>query len=137
MPHPVRGTSEQREQYMYEIFQNFYRDPKNAGRELSVDRANEQQRKKFGAMLRNKKAYQIRRSVKAALNGQALTPAGVITGQRALKREEKQLINSTSPGAAQLIEGTPEQFAWLQQALPALGWRVDHSTEIYAVLVRL
>ncbi len=38
---------------------------------------------------------------------------------------------------AVLIEGTPEQIAWLQGAgLEQLGWRVDHSTGAYAVLVR-
>ncbi len=67
MPQAVRGTPAEREQFMYEVFKTFYADPKNAGRELSVDRANKDHIKKFGSMLRNKKAYAIRNSVKAQL----------------------------------------------------------------------
>lgn len=136
MPQVVNGTSEQRETFMAKVFRDFYTNPANAGRELSIDKANDAHRKKFGSMLRNKKAYAIRRSVKASL----MTPAGVKTGTQPLvqhRHTSAALVEATSKHAAVLLEGTPEQIGWLKTAaLDQLGWRVDHATDAYAVLVK-
>lgn len=133
MPRAPRGTSEEHEQFMYQVFQGFYSNPENAGQEMSIDKANQEHRKKFGAMLRNRKAYEIRRSVKAQAVGHQ--PGGL--SGRVLNRGETPLVAANSSQAAVLLEGSPEQISWLRTAaLAQLGWRVDHSTSAYAVLVR-
>lgn len=132
MPRPVSGTSEEREQHMLQIFKDFYSKPENAGKDLSVAKANAEFRKKYNSMLRNKKAYQLRSAALAQTRG---TAAPQVT-QAAREATNGQI-------AACLIEGSPEQLAWLRdRVLPQLKQsglaqaRVDHSTSVYAVLAK-
>ena len=141
MPKAVTGTPEEREKYMFSIFKDFYSDPANAGKELSVQKANEKHIAKFGSMLRNKKAYQIRASVLAQLGEQTGRTPGKAVEKAA--RVPVEATDSSDYRAACLIEGSPEQIAWLKdKVLPQLkdaglaSARVDHSTEAYAVLAR-
>lgn len=63
MPKSVNGTPAEREAFMEQTFKDFYSNPANKGKNLSVGKANEQFKAKFGSMLRNKRAYEIRDQV--------------------------------------------------------------------------
>jgi hypothetical protein len=139
---PRVGDPQEREQIMESIFTKFYSDPANVGQDLSVAKANAEFTKKTGAMLRNKKAYQIRKAVKArvlkGVNGSSPVKAATVAA-----REPKPLtVAPGAKGAAALIEGTPEQLTFLQQALKQLAEhgltdaKIDHSTGSYAVVTR-
>ena len=141
MPKAVKGTTEEREQFMFDVFKRFYSDPANAGKDLSVAKANAEHIKKFGSMLRNKKAYEIRDSVKAQLrNG-----AGNHTAARKVTSAARgdATVNAQDFRPAALITGNAEQLNWLQkEVLPQLwaagagNWQVDHTTDAYAVVAR-
>lgn len=136
-------TPEERERQMYDIFQQWYADPANAGKDLSVAKANAEFTKRTGAMLRNKKAYAIRKSVKVQIsrggNGQQAKP--VIAAAR--DSNTPALVEPTSIGAATLVQGNPEQIRFLKSVLAQLNaeglcnLKVDHATDAYAVLARL
>jgi hypothetical protein len=138
MPKPVKGTPEEREQYMLEVFQKFYQDPKNAGRDLSVQRANDEFRKKYGSMLRNKRAYAIRRNAKV----QAGAPPEQSRKAVSANREAVTLVEPGSRFAAALVNGTPEQLTWFREVLPLLASaglaqaRIDHTSSTYVVVTR-
>jgi hypothetical protein len=137
MPKPVKGSPEQREQHMAEIFRKFYSKPENAGKDLSVQKANKEMISHFGSMLRNKRAYQIRASVKSQVQHGSKGNGNLKAG-----RHPAELVQPGSSRAAALIEGTPEQLAWLPVVLESLKVaglaqaRVDHKTEAYAVVAR-
>ena len=138
MPKAVKGTPEQREQYMAGIFRAFYEKPENAGKDLSVEKANKKMIEHYGSMLRNKRAYAIRATVK----GQVLH--GRKGGEQVTKaaRNGADVVPAGSARAAALVEGSPEQIAWLDTVLVQLNGAglaqatVDHRTEKYAVVVR-
>ncbi len=143
MPRIVKGTTEEREQFMTEVFTAFYKDPKNVGRDLSVEKANAAFRKQFGSMLRNKRSYQIRRSVKAQVLGGATPLARKAQRHAQNINEVLHLAQVGGTKAATIIEGTPEQLAWLATVLPQLNAiglahaQIDHTTEVYAVVARV
>jgi hypothetical protein len=138
---PRVGDPQEREQIMQDIFEKFYGNPANAGQDLSVAKANAEFTKKTGAMLRNKKAYQIRRAVKAKhLKG---GNGGPVKAATTAARESKPLtVQAGARGAATLIEGTPDQLTFLERALKQLAEhgiaeaRIDHSTGSYAVVTK-
>lgn len=137
-PRVVKGTSDERKQYMAKLFEDFYKDPNNAGKELSASQANKAFIKEFGSMLRNKAVYQIRDTVKKQLKGGAKSAAA---GRKPQQKEAARGSQELSHGAA-LIEGSPEQLTFLKGALEQLkaqgiiSGSVDHSTEGYVVVKR-
>lgn len=138
-PIKVKGSPEEREQFMAEVYRGFYTHPENAGKDLSVNKANEVFKKKYGSMLRNKKAYQIRAAVKAELKSGGKTKVAAT----AAARHSQSLVPAGSSRAATLIEGTEDQMKWLvSKVLPQLqqdglaSLRIDHTTSAYAVLAR-
>lgn len=137
-PRVVKGTSEERKQYMAKLFEDFYKNPDNAGKELSAAQANKAFIEQFGSMLRNKAVYQIRDAVKKQLKG------GAKSAMAGRKPQQKEAARNTQeqPHGAALIEGTPDQLAFLKGALDQLkaqgviNGTVDHSTEGYVVVKR-
>lgn len=139
MPKQVKGTPEEREQFMAEIFRKFYSDSANAGKDLSIAKANKQEIKEFGSMLRNKRAYQIRATVKGqVLHGNKKGAEQVTKAARS----EAELVQPGSHRVAVLVEGTPDQVAWLGGVLDQLREvglthaKIDHKTDAYAVVSR-
>jgi ribosomal protein S30 len=146
-PREVKGSTEEREQFMAEVFRKWYGDPQNAGKDLSIEKANAEFRKKYGSMLRNKKAYEIRRSIKAQQQGHP-APGGAVARRSAARDPEsipqavQDLVEPGSSSQAVLIEGTPGQVTWFRGALKLLtsaglaSAKVDHCTDAYCVVVR-
>lgn len=138
MPPAVKGSPEEREKFMAEVFRKFYQDPANAGKEMSIGKANVEFRKKYGSMLRNKKAYEIRTAIKAQ----------IMSGGRATPGPRRTAFRVSEEGAgggthAALIEGTPEQLEWFQRILPQLiahglaQAKIEYTSSNYAVLARI
>lgn len=147
MPRDVKGTTEEREQYMADIFRAYYSKPENTGKDLSVNKANEEFKKKYGSMLRNKKTYEIRDAIVEELaqkNGGPPAEArkAVEPKVTTAAREPQMLVPAGSSRAATIVEGTPDQLAWLKGILPQLqqaglaNARIDHATDSYAVVAK-
>lgn len=96
MPKSVNGTPAEREAFMEQTFKDFYSNPANKGKNLSVGKANEQFKAKFGSMLRNKRAYEIRDQVMVAL-GLKAPPAN----------PSAPVVTETTSPAVAAVESTP------------------------------
>lgn len=138
MPRISKGSSDEREAFMLEIFK------KNPS--LSVGKANEEFKKKFGSMLRNKRAYELRR---VASTGTTVDPNTAKRPVAANGHRPVTAAREPSGGAdrpAALITGSPDQIAFLKTALDQLwqdglvGVKVDHTnsteTAAYAVVAK-
>lgn len=140
MPRAVKGTPEEREKFMFDVFEKFYSDPANAGRDLSVAKANKEHIKKFGSMLRNKRAYQIRRSVQTQAGAKGKTKS--LSANRDPSPNIEAAVRSVVGNApAALITGTQEQLEFLQSAITQLkqaglvSLKIDHRNSTYAVVI--
>jgi hypothetical protein len=133
MPRAVKGTTEEREKFMAEVFREYYQQ-NGAAKDMSVAKANKKMVEKFGSMLRNRRAYEIRASVKKQ----------VLHGNKEHTKAARE-AGDLAPGskrAAALVEGTPDQIVWLDGVLDQLSTvglasaKIDHKTEAYAVVAR-
>lgn len=149
----LKGTTEEREQFMFKVFEKFYSDPANKGKNLSINKANESFKAEYGSMLRNKKAYQLRDAAKAKLGllkgakakeaaKNAPSDAKPVTeAQRPAQNGVAAAAEAAAERGAKLISGTPEQLQWLKEkVLPEItaagmfSGTVDYSTDKYMVL---
>jgi hypothetical protein len=129
MPKATKGTPQEREAAMLALFTKFYSDPANNGKDLSVNKANEDFKKEWGQMLRNKKAYELRASAKAQVAASQVQTGTTTTAQR----------HAGQVGDEIQIDGTPDQLAWLQNVvLPklagAFGGKVAQVNRSYLVM---
>lgn len=155
----LKGTTEEREQFMYKVFEKHYSDPEKAKKDLSVNDANKLFKAEFGTMLRNKKAYQLRDAVKAKLGllkGKKAKEAAKNAPKDSGKNDSKPVTQAARPPqdmpvaavaaaveerGASLISGSPEQLKWFaEKVLPKLkdsgllAGKLDYSTDRYAVV---
>lgn len=136
------GTGAEREEGMKNVLRGFYRNPANAGKDMSFFKANEEFKKDFRTMIRNKVFYPLRAEVKREVlgGGKKKSAATQAAAQPVSAGRNPHTVNEGASGGACLIQGTPEQIAFLKTALgqlgPVAGMKVDHESNGYVVLVK-
>lgn len=123
-------SRQQREEFLFSFFKNFYTNPANADKEISVLRANEALKTQYGHMVNNKRAYELRALAQAEARGKEARPMA-----------RPAASSATSPANVVLVEGTTDQLAWLETVLPRLGeigsaLKMAHRGEGFGVISR-
>lgn len=137
-----KAESESRESKMFHIFEDFYTNPQNEGKKLSVGRANEMFKKETGAMMRNNRAYEIRDSVQTQLQGSKKPGPRLVALARESKEDAPQVREQKAAATPVLVTGSSDQIAWLRDTLARLSdagltnARVEHTGPDYAVIVK-
>lgn len=140
MSRAVKGTTDEREKFMLDVFAKHYSDPANT-KDLSVNKANEIFKAQFGSMLRNKKCYELRAVAKKTTAKTKGAPTNEVT--QAARKSDGMVVAPGGPGAAALITGTPDQLTYLKSALNQLTdaglvtGKVDHSAGGYVVVAQV
>ncbi len=140
MPRLTKGSTEERENFMLEIFR---RTPG-----LSIPKANAEFTKKFGSMMRNKRVYELRRVAGAkTTTGPETVAARKPHRPTTAARPAESIAEAVAQNlGAALITGSPDQIQFLKTALDQLREeglvkvRVDHTnstaTAAYAVVAQ-